>query len=87
MITPGDRERLLRALVGVPAGKLPPRIHKELEEQCANDLAAIEPIFEEILTREMLRFAKFVIGDVLTEEGLRGIHKRFLETKQEQVPV
>ena len=86
-MTQADKQRILDALLeGVSLEQLGERPYRELEAFCLHDLDTLEPIFDDILHRELLAFTKFIVGEVLTEEGLKAVHRRFHEVRTE-VPV
>jgi hypothetical protein len=82
VVTQADKQRMLDALLeGVSLEQLGERPYRELEALCLHDLDTLEPIFDDILHRELLAFAKFVVGEVLTEEGLEAVHRKFHRTE------
>lgn len=87
-MTQEDKKRMLDAMMqGVPPDQPGSQCHvyRELEEECTKEILALEPVIDAILERDLLAFAKFVVREAITEEGLRGIHKRFLEVRGEYV--
>lgn len=93
-MTEADKTRMLEALlVGVPKDTA---AYRELEELCAKDVQMLEPIFDEILRRELLAFTEFIVGNMVKDGFLGVVHlaipqlrlatqERFLEQRKKGV--
>lgn len=64
---------LNRLLLGVPDGTV---AHRELEKMLLSDLNSIEPIFDEIQRREVLRFGQHLFRNVLTPQQVIEVYQR-----------
>lgn len=81
-MTQEDKQRLLDELLkGVPAGTV---AHRELQSLCLSELDKIEPIFDDILERN-LRECISIIARAMTEQQRQAIARR-LNERAAQVP-